>query len=254
MHTAERVSQSDVSDNYVYQRSILAYHKAAEIVSGSVLELGTGSGYGIAVIAPHAERFLTVDKKTPSHELLTGSGNVEFRRMNFPPLEGIPAESFDYVISFQVIEHIRRDARAIEEVHRVLRPGGKLIISTPNKPMSLSRNPWHVREYTHDGFSELLAARFGSVEALGVFGNEKVAEYYRKNRDSVRAVMKYDILRLQKILPRWALKIPYDILNRRNRRKPLKGNSALTSSITMDDSYFAPAAPCYDLYYIAVKI
>lgn len=66
IQSAERVSRNDASDNYVYQRSILAYHKAAELVSGNVLEIGTGSGYGIAVIAPHAEHFLTVDKTFPA--------------------------------------------------------------------------------------------------------------------------------------------------------------------------------------------
>ena len=56
LQTAERVSGRDVSDNYVFQRSLLAYHYAAERVSGVVLEIGTGSGYGVEVIAPRAER------------------------------------------------------------------------------------------------------------------------------------------------------------------------------------------------------
>lgn len=256
IQSAERVSQHDASDNYVYQRSILAYHKAAEMVSGSVLEIGTGAGYGIEVIAPRAEHFLTIDKTIPAPELLAGKDNVKFRQMNIPPLEGIPSESFDCVISFQVIEHIGRDRAAIEEMHRVLRPGGKLIISTPNKPMSLTRNPWHVREYTADGFGRLIGGVFGedNVEALGVFGNDKVAEYYRKNRESVRAIMKYDVLRLEKILPRWLLKIPYDVMNRRNRRKLLNSNTDLTTSITMNDYRLGPADDsCYDLYYIATK-
>ena len=41
--TAERVSR-EASDNYVFQRSLLAYHYAAEIISGEVLEIGTGTG------------------------------------------------------------------------------------------------------------------------------------------------------------------------------------------------------------------
>jgi 2-polyprenyl-3-methyl-5-hydroxy-6-metoxy-1,4-benzoquinol methylase len=254
IQSAERVSQNDASDNYVYQRSILAYHKAAAMVSGDVLELGTGSGYGIDVIAPRAKRFLTIDKCIPAPELLAGKANVEFRRMNVPPLTDIPSESFDYVISFQVIEHIKRDAETIRELHSVLRPGGKLIISTPNRIMSLTRNPWHVREYSAAEFGRLLAGVFGEVETLGVFGNDKVAEYYQKNKESVRAVMKYDILRLQKFLPRWILKIPYDIMNRRNRLLLLSRNTSLTSSITMADYLLAPATDsCYDLYCIATK-
>lgn len=59
--TAERVSR-DISDNYVFQRSQLAYHEAARRISGDVLEIGTGAGYGIEIVAPHASSFLTLDK------------------------------------------------------------------------------------------------------------------------------------------------------------------------------------------------
>ena len=48
--TAERVSR-DISDNYVFQRSQLAYHEAARRISGDVLEIGTGTGYGIEIDA-----------------------------------------------------------------------------------------------------------------------------------------------------------------------------------------------------------
>lgn len=256
MQSAERVSQHDASDNYVFRRSILAYHRAAELVSGHVLEIGTGMGYGIEVVAPRAEHFLTVDKTETQtvRDICAGVPNAEFRRISLPPLDSIPSESFDYVISFQVIEHIRDDVGAVSEMSRVLRPGGKLIISTPNRHMSLTRNPWHVREYTPEDFRKLLGCYFSEVETLGVFGNEKVMEYYGKNRESVRSVLKYDILRLEKNLPRWMLKIPYDIMNRRNRRKLLKSNTRLTEGIRMDDYYFDKADDrCFDLFYIAEK-
>lgn len=254
MQSAERVSQSDASDNYVYQRSILAYHKAAGIVSGDVLEIGTGSGYGVAVVAPACRSFLTVDKTLPPEGTIPVNGNVEFRRINIPPLEGIISDSYDYVISFQVIEHIKKDIAAIKEIHRVLKPGGKLIITTPNRKMSLTRNPWHVREYTADEFKRLLSGVFSHVETLGVSGNEKVTEYYENNKRSVAAVTKYDVLKLQKWLPRWCLKIPYDIMNRRNRRKLLTATPELTSSICMEDYTIDKIENnCFDFFYIAQK-
>lgn len=139
--TAERVSR-DASDNFVFQRSLLAYDRAAEIVSGDVLEIGTGTGYGIELVAPHCNRFVTVDKYAAGGD--RHAANVEFRRMCVPPL-GFGDESFDFVITFQVIEHIDDDAAFVREIARVLRPGGRLILTTPNAPMSLTRNPWHVR-------------------------------------------------------------------------------------------------------------
>ena len=109
--TAERVSR-DASDNFVFQRSLLAYDRAAEIVSGDVLEIGTGTGYGIELVAPHCDRFVTVDKYAAAGD--RHAANVEFRRMCVPPL-GFGDESFDFVITFQVIEHIDDDAAFVRE-------------------------------------------------------------------------------------------------------------------------------------------
>ena len=159
MNTAERVSR-EMSDNFVFQRSLLAYHAAAQRIGGDVLEIGTGAGYGIEVVAPHARSFITVDKFAPAAEL-TRHPHVEFHQAVVPPL-AFAANSFDFVISFQVIEHIKQDVELVREVKRVLKPGGKFIVTTPNAPMSLTRNPWHVREYTAEQLQNLLEHEFRS--------------------------------------------------------------------------------------------
>lgn len=248
--TAERVSQ-DASDNYVFQRSLLAYHKAAEIISGDVLEIGTGEGYGIEILAPKCVRFYTLDKRIP--EMQRQGENVEFYEASVPP---IPTDnnSFDFVVAFQVIEHIKKDIEFVREVKRVLKPDGKFIVSTPNAPMSLTRNPYHVREYSADELTNLLECEFSHVEAMGVSGNGKVMEYYEKNRKSVENIMRYDILDLQHRLPRQLLRLPYDIMNRLNRRRLLDRNTELTNSITMEDYSIAPLTDdCFDLFYVATK-
>lgn len=249
-HTAERVSR-DVIDNYVYQRSRLAYFEASKMVSGRVLEIGTGTGYGIDIIAPSCDRFTTLDKFS-SEATAALPGNVEFVKATVPPLP-FKDESFDYVVSFQVIEHIADDRTFIKEVHRVLRKGGKFIVTTPNKPMSITRNPWHVREYTAEELNMRLSA-FESVECRGVFGNKRVMEYYNKNRESVHRIMRFDILRMQWWLPAFMLKIPYDTLNRRNRKRLHSDNQQLTESIVMDDySLRAVDKDCFDLFFVATK-
>lgn len=251
INTAERVSR-EMSDNFVFQRSLLAYHAAAQRIGGDVLEIGTGAGYGIEVVAPHARSFITVDKFAPAAELARHP-HVEFHQAVVPPL-AFAANSFDFVISFQVIEHVKQDIELVREVKRVLKPGGKFIVTTPNAPMSLTRNPWHVREYTAEQLRRLLAARFSEIETLGVFGNEKVMDYYAENRRGVERITRFDILDLQHRLPRWMLQIPYDILNRMNRRKLLRENTGLTTSIRMNDYRIEPVGDgCFDLFYIAVK-
>ncbi len=249
--TAERVS-TELSDNFVFQRSRLAYHQAAKRIAGRVLEIGTGSGYGVEIIAPYATHFTTIDKFRAASEIVTAP-NVEFLQATVPPLP-FEDESFDCVISFQVIEHIKDDKLFVAEVWRVLRPGGKFIVSTPNIVMSLTRNPWHVREYTKEEFKALLAANFSTIEALGVEGDESIMEYYNKNREGVERITRFDILDLQHRLPRWMLQIPYDILNRLNRKKLLKENNSLTASIKMENYHLKSVSESsFDLFYIAKK-
>ena len=250
--TAERVSL-EKSDNFVFQRSLLAYHRAAELAEGDILEIGTGTGYGVEIIAPKATRYITVDKQLPTAPIQLE--NVEYYEMEVPSI-GFENSAFDSVVSFQVIEHIEEDIHFIREVSRVLRPGGEFIVSTPNAPMSLTRNPWHVREYNADELRNLLECHFSKVEAYGVIGNEKVMEYYRKNRMSVRKITRFDFLDLQHRLPRKLLQIPYDILNRINRRFLHKKNTSLTESITMEDYSIVPyeaGMECFDLFFVATK-
>lgn len=250
--TAERVSL-EKSDNYVFQRSVLAYHRAAELVEGDILEIGTGMGYGVEVIAPKATRYISIDKELP--EQINQLENVEYYDMEVPPID-FENCSFDAVVSFQVIEHIDDDIACVREVARVLRPGGKFVVSTPNAPMSLTRNPWHVREYNADELRNLLECHFSKVEAYGVIGNEKIMEYYRKNRQSVRKITRFDILDLQHRLPRKLLQTPYDMLNRLNRRSLHKKNTELTDSIVMSDYSIVPyeaGMECFDLFFVATK-
>ena len=250
--TAERVSL-EKSDNFVFQRSVLAYHRAAELVEGDILEIGTGMGYGVEVIAPKATRYISIDKELPAQ--INQLENVEYYDMEVPPI-GFENCSFDAVVSFQVIEHIEDDMGLVREVARVLRPGGKFVVSTPNAPMSLTRNPWHVREYNADELRNLLECHFSKVEAYGVIGNEKIMEYYRKNRQSVRKITRFDILDLQHRLPRKLLQIPYDLLNHINRRSLHKKNTELTDSIVMSDYSIVPyeaGMECFDLFFIATK-
>lgn len=250
--TAERVSATDMSDNYVFQRSLLAYLRAAELVSGSVLEVGAGMGYGIEHIAPKAEHYMTIDKFPVNIDPLWT--NVSFQQMEIPPLTGMADNTYDYVVSFQVIEHIEDDSAYTKEIHRVLKPGGKFIVTTPNKMMSITRNPWHVREYTIDELKGLLGKYFTKVEANGVFGNQKIMDYYEKNKASVHKITRFDIFNLQYKLPRQVLQVPYDILNRRNRKKLLKENTGLVSDIHYTDYHIAEAKEgCFDLLYVATK-
>ena len=127
-------------------------------------------------------------------------------------------------------------------------------MTTPNILMSLTRSPWHIREYTPDEMSDLVKSIFSHVELKGVFGNEKVMDYYHKNKASVERITKWDIFNMQYWLPAWILQIPYDILNRFNRHSLQDNNEALVNSIKHTDySIGSSQNNCFDHFVIATK-
>jgi len=251
MQTAERSSGHDPSEQVIFNRCLYAYKAASEIAKGDIIELGSGEGYGIQMLAPIAGRYLAVDKFDTD---ISGHANVEFRKQLLPSLAGIDDNTFDFAVTFQVIEHIQDDKTFIKEIHRVLKPGGILMLTTPNRPMSLTRNPWHIREYTADELASVVGKSFGKVEVKGVFGSPVVLEYHERNKASVLRITRFDILKLQYRLPRQLLQIPYDIMNRLNRRKLLEGNAEIVNKVSLSDFFLKDTTEnCFDLFVIATK-
>lgn len=76
----------------------------------------------------------------------------------------LPDESFDLVVSVEVLEHVEEDERFVAEVSRVLKPGGGFIMTTPNGDFVVNRNPDHKRHYKRQQLLDLLSKAFESVE------------------------------------------------------------------------------------------
>ena len=255
IQTAERSSHLDPSENVIFQRHMIAYNQAAKLISGTVLEIGCGEGYGMEELAKYSTRYIGVDKfETNIPKSVKDNNDVVFHKMEIPPLNNIEANSIDFVVTFQVIEHIEDDNYFLKEIYRVLKPGGKLLLTTPNKLMSLSRNPWHIREYDPTEMKNIIRKFFHQFEIKGVFGNQVIMDYYNKNKESVERITKFDIFNLQYNLPRWILKIPYDILNRFNRKKLRSDNTKMVSSVKVSDYSIKDSVDnCLDYFCIATK-
>lgn len=111
-------------------------------------------------------------------DLLTESGGVlgwtdqilaALRRRNvslyFANAEELPFpdQSIDRITMIEVIEHIENDEKAIYEMSRVLRPGGSLYFTTPNREVVPVNNPYHLRHYSPEELTELLGKYFDKV-------------------------------------------------------------------------------------------
>ena len=252
--TTEITSAEIASDNPVHQRLLFPYVEAANIVSGKVLEIGCGWGRGLQLLTQAASQYTGIDKNTDLIAALRQEyPQSTFIAANIPPLTDLADNTFDYIVTFQVIEHIENDDLFIKEAHRVLKPGGKLLLTTVNRKFSLTRNPWHVREYYADELKNLMGKYFRSVQTQGIHGNDKVMTYYEQNKESVRKLTRFDIFNLQYRLPRRLLQVPYDLMNRLNRNRLLQQDGLAAEIHYTDYLVSNDPAGSLDFFYVATK-
>jgi glycosyltransferase involved in cell wall biosynthesis len=149
------------------------YSLAAALVGGRVLDLGCGVGYGSRLLAGAAQRVVGIDSSLPAVAL----ASEEYAAPNLDYLVGdvralpLAAASFDWVVCFELIEHLQEGEEVVAEIARVLADDGKLLLSTPNRPLySEARNysnPFHVREFDIEELRALLARQFEDVVLFG---------------------------------------------------------------------------------------
>jgi len=236
VYTTEITSEKIASDNPIHQRLFKAYVIAKDYVQGELLEVGCGEGRGIGLLEPLVDHYTAIDKIEAAINVLKEKHpESTFFVSNIPPFQHLESDTYDSLVSFQVIEHIRDDLFFLQEIHRVLKPGGIALLTTPNRRMSLTRNPWHIREYLPEELRTLASGVFPEVTIKGIEGNEKVMRYYNDNKASVRRFTRWDILNLQYRLPAALLRIPYEMLNRWNRNKLQNQNNKLVSDIRHQD-------------------
>ncbi len=83
--------------------------------------------------------------------------------------------NFDGVVAVEVLENVLDDRQFLEEVKRVLKPGGFFLMSTPNGDYVKNTNPDHVRHYSRDKLQNLLKLVFPEIEIVYAV---KSSKYY----------------------------------------------------------------------------
>lgn len=190
--TGERTVPGLAVENYWFRRHEIAYRHCTDICAGrDVLEAGCGEGYGAALLAGEARRVVALDydPATVAHVRIRYPA-VEVLEGNLADLPMADA-SVDVVVNFQVIEHLWDQPQFIAECLRVLRPGGLLLISTPNRitftPGSDTPvNPFHTRELNAAELTELLTDAHFQVRSMsGIFHGPRLTEMDARHGGSI---------------------------------------------------------------------
>ncbi|HEV7192431.1 MAG TPA: class I SAM-dependent methyltransferase [Jatrophihabitantaceae bacterium] len=173
--TGERTVPGIAAENYWFRRHEAAYRFAAGFVAGhEVLEIGCGEGYGTAQLSSVATRILGIDYDATTITHAAGTyPQVAFARANLAALP-VTTRRVHSVVALQVIEHVWNHPEFVRECLRVLRPGGLLLVTTPNRltfspGLDTPVNPFHTKEFTADELVDLVSGcGFDVTHVLGL--------------------------------------------------------------------------------------
>jgi SAM-dependent methyltransferase len=202
--TGERLPDDDPRFLADLARHLAAYHVARPYCANrTVLDAGCGEGYGAALIAEVARAVVAVDRSAGALAHARSQHPAPHLRFACVDLVRLGAirQRFDVILNFQVLEHLAEPAGLLRAFAEHLAPGGQLILTTPNRPMSVSENPYHVHEYSAAELHALLRPFFDGVEVRGIAGNAKVAAYEDARRRQVARLLRLDPLGLRRRLP-----------------------------------------------------
>ena len=184
--------------NHPHETS-LALHRARydfaanHVLDKVILDVACGVGYGSQILAKTGAKHVTgVDidpasvEEAKAHYALPNTNFLVASAEKLP----FPDDSFDLAVSFETIEHLANPTLFIDELYRVLRPGGSLIISTPNReltaPVTWLRpgNRFHRFEVSLGQFTGLVSRRF---KDLSFYGQQSIAAHNLKKFKQTQA-------------------------------------------------------------------
>lgn len=144
------------------------YGWAAELVAGSrVLDAACGAGWGTALLARDADKAVGVDHSPAAlADARERHGElVELVELVEGDLRALPfgEAEFDHVVCFEALAHVADPGQVLDELHRVLRRGGLLLVSAPNCGVYPEGNPLHLCEIGSGELEEMLSDRFANV-------------------------------------------------------------------------------------------
>lgn len=148
----------------------LALRQAGDIHGKTVIDLGAGDGALSSLMARRGAKVVVVDNQEAG--LAIARKMFEARGLPGEFVQGdaghtpLPNESADVVMCSEIIEHLDHPEEMLQEAHRLLKPGGILVITTPHRLGEIFMSQFHVHEYEPTELKSLVEKTFDQVSVL----------------------------------------------------------------------------------------
>ena len=168
----------------------------------TILDWGCGDGALSYYLLQRCKQFIGVDTEVEGLDLFRQNlAAFDGRFTLYQPTDyygvPLPPASIDCIVCSDVIEHVQQPESLVGEFHRLLRPKGQLVITTPYRISEVPNDPNHVREFYPSELRELLEQRFPGVE-IKLYQKIKYFGLYTLNLRS-RPIGKYAVNLLHKL-------------------------------------------------------
>lgn len=196
--TGERTGPGLPDEEYWFARHEVAYHWVAQRVAHArvVVDAGAGEGYGAAMLSSAHRPAVALEYDTEAcvHMRRTYP-RIAVAQANLAALP-VGTASTDAITCLQVVEHLWDLQGFLRDCVRCLRPGGELIITTPQRltfSPGLGRgvkpiNPFHVEEFDAEQLRDLLlCAGFTEVDMRGIHHGPRVTDWEKRHGSIVSA-------------------------------------------------------------------
>jgi 2-polyprenyl-3-methyl-5-hydroxy-6-metoxy-1,4-benzoquinol methylase len=166
--TGERFIPELMGGQLIEAEHVIRYALGAGLCTGKlVLDAGCGVGWGTSLLLESGaagasgididvEAVEDARKRAPAADIRQGD------LADLP----WPDESFDLVVCFEALEHVEQQSQVLDELVRVLRPHGILMVSSPNPRVYPAGNPFHIHELTPEELQAAVQSRLPHVTLL----------------------------------------------------------------------------------------